>query len=169
MVFEAARMQVWGQFPKIAPEGELQGARKGSTINVRFQQRLPINTETINEKADITPRVVNDNVTAISIAEYGDAVQIAQFLEYVQMGDARKEIGKAIADQQVGSLDRLAGRQYYEGNTVVLRPNGVTARVDLDATNDTTKASGVGMTLFTQAQAILRGSGAPGFSSDSGG
>lgn len=168
MVFEAARTQVWGQFPKIAPEGELQGARKGSTINVRFQQRLPINTDTINEKADITPRVVNDNVTAISIAEYGDAVQISQFLEYVQMGDARKEIGKTIADQQVGSIDRLAGRQYYQGNTVVLRPNAATVRSDLDATNDTVRASGVGMTLFTQAQGILRGAGAPGFSSDAG-
>ncbi len=169
MVYEASRSQIWGQFPKIAPEGELGGARKGSTINIRFQQRLPISTDTINEKADITPRVVNDNVTAISINEYGDAVQIAEFLELVQVGDARKEIGKAIADQQVGSLDRLAGRQYYEGNSLVLRANGNTARSGLDATNDTLKASGVGMSFIASGIAALRGQGAPGFSSDGNG
>ena len=169
MVFEAARTQTWGQFPKIAPEGELQGARKGSTINVRFQQRLPIQTTTINEKADITPRVVNDNVSAISINEYGDAVQIAEFLERVQMGDARAEIGRVIAAQHTASLDRLAGRQYYEGNTVVLRANQVTTRAGLDATNDTLKSSGVGMSLITQATAMLRGAGAPGFRSDGNG
>lgn len=169
MVYEAARTQVWGQFPKIAPEGELSGARKGSTINIRFQQRLPISTQTINEKADITPRVVNDNITAISINEYGDAVQYSQFLEYVQMGDARKEVGKAIADQQVGSLDRLAGRNYYEGNAMVMFANGNTARSGLDATNDTLKSSGVGMGFVSAAIAALRGQGAPGFSSDSNG
>lgn len=169
MVFEAARSQTWGQFPKIAPEGELQGARKGSTINVRFQQRLPLQTDTITEKADIIPRVVNDNVSAITIAEYGDAVQIAEFLERVQMGDARAEIGKNIADQHVASLDRLAGRNYYEGNSIVLRANQVSARSSLDATNDTLKASGVGMSMFSQAQAILRGAGAPGFRSDANG
>lgn len=169
MVYEAARSQVWGQFPKIAPEGELSGARKGSTINIRFQQRLPANTNTINEKADITPRVVNDNVSAISINEYGDAVQYAEFLTLVQMGDARKEIGKAIADQQVLSLDRLAGRQYYEGNSYVMRANGVAARSSLDATNDTLKSSGVGMSFIASGIAALRGAGAPGFSSDGNG
>jgi N4-gp56 family major capsid protein len=169
LVMEASRKQVWGQFPKIAPEGELSGARKGSTIDIRFQQRIPINTDTINEKADITPRVVNDNKTTISIDEYGDAVQIARFLELVQMGDARSEIGKAIADQQVGSLDRLAGRQYYEGNTIVLRANQNSTRAGLDATNDTLKSSGVGWNPIVQAQSMLRGAGAPGFSTDSGG
>lgn len=169
MVYEAARSQVWGQFPKIAPEGELQGARKGSTINIRFQQRLPFSTDTINEKADITPRVVNDNVTAISINEYGDAVQIAEFLTLVQMGDARKEIAKAIADQQVGSLDRLAGRQFYQGNSMVVLANGNTARSNLDATNDTLKSSAVGMAFLTAATAALRTAGAPGFSTDGNG
>ncbi len=169
MVFEASRMQVWGQFPKIAPEGELGGARKGHTINIRFQERLPLSTDTINEKADITPRVVNDNVTAISINEYGDAAQYTEFLQNVQMGDARKEIAHAMAEQQVASLDRLAGRQYYEGNTVVLRANQVANRSDLDATNDTVKASGVGMSLFTSGMAMLRGAHAPGFSTDGNG
>ena len=169
MMYEAARMQVWGQFPKIAPEGELSGARKGHTINVRFQQRLPINTDTINEKADVTPRQVGDNVTSISINEYGDAVQYTNFLTLVQMGDARKEIGKAIADQHVGSLDRLAGRQYYQGNPIVLRANNVAARVNLDATADWLGASGVGMSFVAQAIAMLRGQGAPGFSTDGNG
>lgn len=169
MVFEASRTQVWGQFPKIAPEGEIQGARKGSTIDVRFQQRLPISTDTINEKADITPRVVNDNKTTISINEYGDAVQYSEFLQLVQMGNAREEIGKTVANQMVGSLDRLAGRQYYQGNTVVLLANQHDARTDLDATNDTLKASSVGMSLIAQAQAMLRGAGAPGFSTDGNG
>lgn len=169
MMYEAARTQIWGQFPRIAPEGELSGARKGSTINVRFQQRLPFNTDTINEKADITPRQVTDNVSAISINEYGDAVQYSNFLTLVQMGDARKEIGKAIADQHVGSLDRLAGRQYYEGNTVVLRANSVAARVNLDSTSDILSNSGVGMSFIAQGISILRGQGAPGFTSDSNG
>lgn len=169
MVFEASRSQTWGQFPKIAPEGELQGARKGSTINVRFQQRLPINTDKINEKADITPRVVNDSKTSITIDEYGDAVQIAEFLERVQMGDAREEIGRTVTAQHVGSLDRLAGRNYYEGNSVVMRANQNSTRAGLDATNDTLKSSGVGMQLFTTATAMLRGAGAPGFRSDGNG
>lgn len=169
MMYEAARTQIWGQFPKIAPEGELSGARKGRTINIRFQQRLPFNTDTINEKADITPRQVGDNKTAISIDEYGDAVQYSNFLTLIQMGDARKEIGKAIADQHVGSLDRLAGRQYYEGNTIVLRANGVSARSSLDSTNDVLSNSGVGMSFLAQGIAMLRGQGAPGFTSDSNG
>lgn len=169
MVYEASRKQVWGQFPKIAPEGELSGARKGQTINIRFQQRLPFNTDTINEKADITPRQVTDNVSSITINEYGDAVQYTNFLTLVQMGDSRKEIGKAIADQHVGSLDRLAGRQYYEGNTIVLRAGGNTARSGLDATNDVLSNSAVGMSFFAQAIAMLRGAGAPGFTSDGNG
>ena len=169
MMYEASRMQVWGQFPKIAPEGELSGARKGSTIDIRFQQRLPINTKELDEKADITPRHVGDNKTTISIKAYGDAVQYTNFLTLVQMGDARKEIGKAIADQHVGSLDRLAGRNYYQGNTVVLRANNVAARVDLDSTNDVLSNSGVGMSFVAQALAMLRGQGAPGFSTDGNG
>ena len=169
MLYEAARMQVWGQFPKIAPEGELSGARKGSTIDIRFQQRLPISTETINEKADITPQQVGDNKTTISINEYAGSIQYTNFLTLVQMGDARKEVSKTIADQHVGSLDRLAGRQYYQGNTIVLRANNVAARVNLDATNDVLSASGVGMSFVAQALAMLRGQGAPGFSSDGNG
>lgn len=169
MVYEAARTQIWGQFPKIAPEGELSGAMKGSRIDIRFQQRIPINTDTINEKADIVPRQVGDNKTTITINEYGDAIQIAHFLELVQRGDARKEIGKAIADQHVGSLDRLAGRQYYEGNTIVLRAGGNTARSGLDSTNDVLTNAAVGMSFFSQAIAMLRGQGAPGFTSDSNG
>lgn len=162
-------MQVWGQFPMIAPEGELSGARKGRTINIRFQQRLPRNTETINEKADITPREVRDNVSSISIDEYGDAVQYTEFLTLVQMGNAREEIGHAIAEQQVGSLDRLAARQYFEGNTIVMRANNVATRADLDTTNDVMSNAGVGMSFLAQAIAMLRGAGAPGFDTGAGG
>jgi N4-gp56 family major capsid protein len=169
MVYEASRMQVWGQFPKIAPEGDISGARKGHTINIRFQERLGLATDTINEKADITPRNVGDNITSITVNEYGDAAQYTNFLQSVQMGDARKEIAHAIAEGQVATLDRLAARQYVQGNTVVLRANQVSTRASLDATNDTLKASGVGMGLLTQAMAMLRGAHAPGFSSDSNG
>src|SRR5690606_21164246 len=115
------------------------------------------------------PRQVTDNKPSISIDEYGDAVQYSNFLTLVQMGDARREIGKAIADQLVGSLDRLAGRQYYEGNTIVLRANGVASRANLDSTTDVLSNSGVGMSFIAQGIAMLRGQGAPGFSNDSNG
>lgn len=167
--FEFARTQVWGQFPTVPPEGVINGPDAAQTISVRFQPRMSPKTGTINEKADITPQTITGQTVSVSVNEYGNAIQDALFSEMVSKGDQRSEMGEVIAENMVASLDRLAGREYYEGNPVVYRANNVAARVNLDSTNDTLKASGVGMSFITQATAALRGARAPGFRTDAAG
>lgn len=169
MQFEVARTQVWGQFPKVPEDGAIGGADAGQTVALRFQRRLPINTERIDEKADIVPRQFFDNRVDVTIHEYGDAVQTTKFGELITKGDLRSDAAKVVADQLVGSLDRMAGRMYYEGNEMVFRANGVAARVNLDSANDTLADTSVGMAFLARGTAVLRGAGAPGFRRDSDG
>lgn len=164
MEFEAARMQVWGQFPMVPADGVITGGNAGQTVQLRFQQLLRPKTDIINEKADITPVQVTDNVVDVTINEYGNAVQLTKFVQIVQKGDVASEIGHVIAENLVASLDRLAGRQYYEGNDIVFRANGVATRASLDSTNDTMSASAVGLPFLGRAIGTLRASKVPGFS-----
>lgn len=167
--YEAARTQVFGQFPMIPADGAISGPDAGQTVRLRFLPRLPIKTDTINEKADITPRSVGDEKVDVTINEYGDAVQITKFAEIVTKGDLRSETSRRVAEQMVASLDRLAGRQYYEGNTFVFRANGVANRSDLDSTNDIMADSGVGTSFLERGSTALRSSRTPGFREDSTG
>lgn len=167
--FEAARTQVFGQFPMVPADGAISGPDAGQTVKMRFLPRLPIKTDTINEKADITPRKVGDEYVDITINEYGDAVQITKFAEIVTKGDLRSETGRRVAEQMVASLDRLAGRQYYEGQNFVFRANGVSARSGLDAANDTLADTTVGHSFLERLQTALRSSRTPGFREDSQG
>ena len=164
--YEYARQRIWDQFSHVPPEGVLGGVNSAQTVTIRFQQRLSPKTDTINEKADITPERITDNVYSVTINEYGNAEQDTRFSELVTKGDVRNEKAEVMAENMVSSMDRVAGRQYYQGNAVVLRPNGNTARSGLDATNDTLKASSVGMGYVNRATAILRGARAPGFRTD---
>ena len=166
MEFEVARGQVFGQFPKVPTDGAISGVDAGQTVQLRYQKRLPLNTGTINEKADITPRQVTDDKVSVTINEYGDTVQIARFGEIVTKGNLNAEVSTVVANQLVGSMDRLAGRQYYEGNSVVFRANASANRSDLDSTNDVLSASGVGMSFLARATSTLRGAGTPGFQTD---
>ena len=164
-VMESNRLKVWDQFPDLAPEGELEGARKGQTIDVRYIPRLPLATGTIAEKSDINPVAMSDNKFSVTINEYGNAVQDTEFLNLVQMGSAREEAVAVVSENKTSSMDRVVQR-VYNGGATVLRPSGVTARTDLDATNDTLLASGVGLGFVGNITAMLRGNYAPGFSSD---
>ncbi len=166
MEFEVARGQVFGQFPKVPSDGAISGVDAGDTVQLRYQKRLPLSTGTINEKADITPRKVTDDKVSVSLNEYGDTTQISRFGEIVTKGNLKAEVSKAVADQLVGSMDSLAGRQYYEGNPVVFRANANTSRSGLDSTNDVLSASGVGMSFLARATSTLRGAGTPGFQTD---
>ena len=154
--FEAARTQVFGQFPMVPADGAISGPDAGQTVKMRFLPRLPLKTDTINEKADITPRKVGDEYVDITINEYGDAVQITKFAEIVTKGDLRSETGRRVAEQMVASLDRLAGRQYYEGQNFVFRANGVSARSGLDAANDTLADTTVGHSFLERLQTALQ-------------
>ena len=167
--FEAARTQVFGQFPMVPPDGAISGADAGQTVKMRFLPRLPNKTDTINEKADVTPQTLDDRGVEVSIDEYGAAVQLTKFAEIVLKGDVRSESAQRVAEQMVGSLDRLAGRQYYEGQNFVFRANAVSARSGLDASNDTLADSGVGTGFLERGSTALRSSRTPGFRQDSNG
>ena len=122
-VMESNRMKVWDQYPDLAPEGQLDGARKGQTIDVRYIPRLPLATNTIAEKSDITPVTMGDNKFSVTINEYGNAVQDTEFLNLVQMGSAREEAVAVVAENKTASIDRVVSRVYNGGSTV-LRPPG---------------------------------------------
>jgi len=160
---EVGRQRVFDQLTKVAPESELGGAVKGTTVNIRFRRALPIQDSTLTEKADINPVTSTGLLIPVSINEYGNAVQLTHLSEIATHGDLRADLTAQIAENMVRSIDRVAGRLFYEGNDIVRRANGVTNRSDLDSTNDTLSASGVGMTFLAEAQTILRGAGAPGF------
>lgn len=164
--YEAARTQVWGQFPMIPADGVISGPDAGRTVQLRFLPRLGIKTSVINEKADVTPELVGDKSVDVTIDEYGSAVQITKFAEIVLKGDVRSETAKRVAEQMVASLDRLAGRQYYEGNNFVFRANGVATRVLLDATNDILPDAGVGSSFLERGSTALRSARTPGFRED---
>lgn len=166
---EAARTQIWGQFPWVPSDGVISGADAGQTVTLRFLQNMPLATGTINEKADIQPVTQTDNAVSVTIDEYGNAQQTARFAELVTKGDLRAETGANVAENMVSSLDRKAGRQYYEGNDLVFRANDAATRAGLDSTNDVLSNSGVGMPFTTRAVAALRGAKVPGFSADAGG
>jgi N4-gp56 family major capsid protein len=169
MQFEAARMQVWGQFPKVPTDGAVGGADSGQTVALRFQKRLPLNTERIDEKADIVPRQVFDNRVDVTIHEYGDAIQTAKFAELVTKGDLRSDVARVSAEQMVASLDRMAGRFYYEDNQAVFRAAGAAARVNMAAATHALDHANVGMSFLSRAIAILCGAQVSGFRRDSDG
>lgn len=168
---EVARTQTFGQFPYVPEDGAIPsgGAKAGQTVIMRFQQRMQLTPNTINERADITPERVTDNQVSVSINEYGNAVQDTMLATIITKGDLREELIHAIGENQTATLDRLAGRNYYEGQNLVFRANGVSARSGLDSTNDILSASGVGMSFLTRATAALRASRAPGFEMDGNG
>lgn len=168
---EVARRRIWDQFPEMAPDGDLPtgGNMAAQTIQVRFQPRLALRTGTIDEKADIVPEKVTDQKVTITIRERGHAVQSARFAEIIQKGNLQDELIDVIAENQTASIDRVVGRNYYEGNSIVMRANSVAARSNLDATNDILSNSGVGMSFLAQATAVLRASRAPGERPNAGG
>lgn len=166
--FEVARKQVWGQFPFVPPMGAISGPDAGQTVELRFQQYFSPNTDTIDEKADITPQRFEDNKVSVTINEYGNAVQTAKFAEIVTKGDLRAEAAEVIGENLVSSLDRKAGRQYYEGNDMVFRANARATRAALVA-GDTLDNSTVGMPFVGRATAALRAAKVPGFSRDNNG
>ena len=168
--YEVSRKQTFGQFPYVPEDGAIPsgGAKAGQTVLMRFQQRMELNTNTINERADITPERVSDNQVSVTMNEYGNAVQDTMLATIVTKGNLREELVHAIGENQVASLDRLAGRNYYEGQNMVFRANGA-ARSDLDSVNDIMSASGVGMSFLTRGTAALRASRAPGFEMDGNG
>ena len=166
---EVARTQVWGQFPWIPEDGIISSPKGGQTVDLRFRQNLSMRTGTINEKADIDPEQVLDNVVSVTIDEYGHVAQTTALAEIVVRGDLRAEISELLSENMVASLDRKAGRSYYEGNQLVFRANGVAARVDLDTANDALQDTAVGMSFLARATAALRGAKVPGFASNNGG
>lgn len=167
--YEAARMQVWGQFPFVPEGGVVGGEDAAQTAVFRFQPRLNLRTGTIDNLADIEAEQVTDNRVSVTINTYGHAVQSSEFAELVTKGNLRQEMSEVIAENMVASLDRLAGRNYYEGNNLVYRANGVATRADLDSTNDILSNSTVGMSFLARATAQLRAAKAPGFDGESGG
>lgn len=169
LVMEHARSRVWDQFPMVPPEAKLGGADSGDTVDIRFQRRLDINTDTLLEKTDIVPSSVTGQKMSITIVEHGDAVQRSELALIVQKGNLDEDLANLVSAQHTSSLDRLAGRAYFEGNAVVLRPNGVTARSGLDSTNDALDASGVGISFLSRPLSMLRAAGAPGDATDGNG
>ena len=163
---EAARTQVWGQFPYVPEDGAIGGVDAGQTVTLRFQQRLPLATNTINELADVTPVRQTDNKVSVTINEYGAAAQTSRLAEVITKGNLRQEVVDNVGENMVASLDRIHGRQYYEGQNLVFRANGVANRSDLDSTNDVLSDSGVGMSFLARGTAALRAAKVPGFSRD---
>ena len=166
---EAARTQVWGQFPYVPEDGAIGGVDAGQTVTLRFQQRMPLKTDTINELADVTPVRMTDNKVSVTINEYGNAAQTSRLAEVITKGNLRQEVIDNVAENMVASLDRIHGRQFYEGQNLVFRANGVANRSDLDATNDVLSDSGVGMSFLARGTAALRAAKVPGFSMDGNG
>ena len=167
---EVAQKMVWGQFPVVPPEGDLGGAnQKGQTIQIRFQPRLPLATAKINEKTDVTAQTVTDQKVAVTINEYGATTKETEFANIVQKGSLNQDLVDVMSGNMAGSLDRLAGRAYYEGSPVVFRANDVALRVNLDAAADVLSKDTVGMSFLGRGTALLRGAYCPGFDVNSQG
>lgn len=164
--YEAARKEVWGQFPFIPDDGvrPTGGQLAGQTITLRYQQRMALQTNTVPEKSDITPVSYSDNAVSLSINEYANAVQNTNFARIVTKGDLDGTAADLIAENRTASIDRLVMRTYI-GAGVHLRANNV-ARTGLDSTNDTLLASSVGIGFLGQIQGMLQSAKAPGFDSD---
>ena len=166
---EVARTQVWGQFPWVPEDGVISRPKGGQQVDLRFRQNLSLRTGTINEKADVEPEQVLDNIVSVSMDEYGHVAQTTSLAEVVTRGDLRSEVSEILSENMVSSLDRKAGRAYYEGNQLVFRANDQAARVNLDSAADALQDTAVGMSFLARATAALRGAKVPGFATNNGG
>jgi N4-gp56 family major capsid protein len=111
------------------------GANKGSTISFPINTRLARATSTLTDGADVQATYAVPTEVAVTIAEYGNAVQISHLLDATTYTDAHKMVAEQVAENAVNSLDYYV-RGAALANTVVVYPSGCTARTDLDATND---------------------------------
>lgn len=111
------------------------GNLRGSTINQPVLEQLDPATGTLTEGSDVTPVAMDDSNVAISIAEYGNVVQTTRFLSLTAFTDIERAAARAVGQNQARSLD-LVIREVAAGGTLVIYPGTVTARTDLDTTND---------------------------------
>ncbi len=169
LVMEHMRSRRWDQFAMVPPEAQIGDADSGDTVDIRFQRRLDINTNTLAEKTDIVPKSVRGQKMTITILEHGDAIQRTELARIVQKGNLDEDIATLVSGQHTASIDRIAGRAFYENDALVFRPAGVTTRAGLDATNDVLSAAGVGISFLGRATSTLRAAGAPGSSTDGNG
>jgi N4-gp56 family major capsid protein len=125
--------QVWFNF--IDWQDPVGGDLRGSTISQPVMEELAAVTSALSETTDVTPVGMVDDLISMSIAEYGNAVQLTRFLRVVSYTSVEQAAAKAVGQNQAKSLDLII-RGYAAGGTVVEYPGAVTARTDLDASND---------------------------------
>lgn len=111
------------------------GDVRGSTINFPVNERLARVTSALDETLDVTPVTKAPVEVAVTVQEFGNAVQSTKLLDATTYTDAHRMIAEQVAENAVNSLD-----YYVRGKAMaasfVMYPTGCVARTDLDASND---------------------------------
>lgn len=122
--------RVWFDF--IDWQDPVGGSLRGSTLTQPVLEELTPISDALSETGDADIVPMADDSVSITVAEYGNVVQVTRFLKIVAYTAVEKAAAKAVGQNQAKSIDLLI-REIANGGTLVLYPSGVAARSSLDA------------------------------------
>ena len=125
--------RVWFDF--VDWQDPVGGQLRGATVTQPVLEELAAISAALSETADPDPVALTDDAVSMTIYEYGNVVQLTRFLKTVAFTSTERAAAKAVGQNQAKSLDLII-RNTAVGGTLVLYPGAVTARTDLDASND---------------------------------
>lgn len=125
--------EVWTQFVWWK---QVLNAERGNTVRFPVYSELDPRTATLAETDDVTPVSMSDYEVSIPVNEYANGIQRTAYLKATAYTDIDRAIATAMGQNKAKSMDFVVRNELMSGSTQVVRPNGLAARTDLDATND---------------------------------
>lgn len=119
-------------YDQLTDTREAMGARRGITVEWPIIEQMDVATSTLSQTSDITPVALDDTNASITIAEYGNGVQISSLLDATSFIEVGTAAAKANGINMTRTLDVVV-RDVTVGGTNVMRVRNVAARTSLTA------------------------------------
>jgi N4-gp56 family major capsid protein len=134
----------------------VQNGQRGNSVEVPILEQMPPQPNTLSEVSDVTPQQMVASKFVVTLAEYGNAVQVTRFLKTVAYPDVYQQAAEACGQNQAESIDFVL-RPIFGSGQRVMYPGGITGRTGLSETNKMTSA------LIQRAVTLARLTKTPSF------
>ena len=122
-------------FDQLSWQREAMAANgSGSSQIFPIYEAMDVATTTLTEASDVTPVAATDSAVTITVAEYGNAVQLTSLLKATAYTDVGKAAAELVGINRARSLD-IVVRDVAMAGSNVLRVKNVTARTSLTESN----------------------------------